>query len=142
MTNKYTESEPEPDPDGKQYTITYDLNGGSYDGSTADISEKHNEGEVISIHAAPVRKGYTFSYWKGSAYHPGDSYTVKEDHTFVAQWKKNSGQADTDKPENGTRTGDETHLGLWIAMLLISLIVLISIAVQCAGKRQGLLRKK
>ena len=44
--------------------------------------------------------------------------------------------------KNGTRTGDETHLGLWIAMLLISLIVLISIAVQCAGKRQGLLRKK
>ena len=142
VTNKYKSSEPGPDPDGKQYTITYDLNGGSYDGSTADISEKHNDGEVISIHAAPVRKGYTFSYWKGSAYHPGDSYTVTEDHTFVAQWKKNPKPTDTGKPENRTKTGDETSLGLWIAMLLISLTVMISIAVLSIGKKQGHYLKK
>ena len=140
VTNKYIASNPgpDPDPDGKQYTITYDLNGGSYDGSTADITEKHNEGEVISIHAAPVREGYTFSYWKGSAYHPGDSYTVTEDHTFVAQWKKDPDPAEPDKPGSGTRTGDDMHLGIWIAMLLMSMTALISIAVLYRRRRRDI----
>ena len=47
-------------------------------------------GAKISIHKAPVRKGYTFDYWQGSEYHPDDVYIVIEDHTFVAQWKADS----------------------------------------------------
>lgn len=32
-------------------------------------------GEVITIRDKPTREGYTFLYWKGSEYYPGDSYT-------------------------------------------------------------------
>ena len=36
---------------------------------------------------APTRSGYTFQYWEGSSYQPGDSYTVKGNHTFTAIWE-------------------------------------------------------
>ncbi|MDO5132697.1 MAG: InlB B-repeat-containing protein, partial [Eubacteriales bacterium] len=70
------------------YDIRYNLNGGSYDGSTEDIVEQYPVGTVITIHEAPERDGYTFDYWKGSAYQPGDKYTVTGDHVFEAQWKE------------------------------------------------------
>ena len=56
--------------------------------------------------------------------------------------KKNPKPTDTGKPENRTKTGDETSLGLWIVMLLISLTVMISIAVLSIGKKQGHYLKK
>lgn len=74
----------------KIHTITYDLNGGTYKGSAQAIKEKYVEGTSIRIHEAPVREGYTFQYWKGSSYQPGDTYKVTEDHAFVAQWKANA----------------------------------------------------
>lgn len=83
VTNTRT---PAPDPDS--YTITYKLNGGNYDGNTDDVLETHYAGEVITIRDKPTREGYTFLYWKGSEYYPGDSYTVVGDHTLVAQWEK------------------------------------------------------
>ncbi len=94
------------------YTITYDLNGGTYAGSTADIKERYQYNTVISIHEKPKREGYTFLYWKGSKYQPGDKYTVVSDHTFVAQWKK--------KPESVAGTGDDTNLLLLIFLMLLS----------------------
>ena len=54
--------------------------------------------EVISIHKAPTREGYTFTYWKGSSYQPDDKYTVKGSHTFTAQWEKNSKPSPKPKP--------------------------------------------
>ena len=83
------------------YTITYKLNGGTYSGSADDIVEVYPAGTEISIHEAPVRAGYTFQYWEGSAYYPGDKYIVTEDHTFTAMWKKNdsgSGGGSENKP--------------------------------------------
>ncbi|MDO4974622.1 MAG: InlB B-repeat-containing protein, partial [Eubacteriales bacterium] len=71
------------------FTITYDPNGGTLNGSTEPSVETHDYGEEITISPAPSREGYTFQYWKGSEYQPGDSYTVTEDHTFTAQWEKN-----------------------------------------------------
>ena len=70
------------------YFITYDPNGGTVEGSREPISFEHFYGEEIRIHSAAVRPGYVFDYWRGSAYQPGDSYTVTGDHTFVAQWQK------------------------------------------------------
>ena len=78
------------DPEEATYSITYNLNGGSYNNSTADIVETYKNGTVITIHEEPVREGYTFLYWKGSEYQPGDSYTVSEDHTFTAQWSEDT----------------------------------------------------
>ena len=72
----------------KQYTITFDPNGGTLAGSTAPVSSTHEHGEVIAIREAPTRDQYVFLYWKGSEYQPGDAYTVTQDHTFVAQWKE------------------------------------------------------
>ena len=63
--------------------------------------------EVITIIDAPDRDGYTFTYWKGSSYQPGDKYTVTGDHTFTAQWKSVTqpvAQAKTIMPQ----TGDDT----------------------------------
>ena len=73
----------------KTADITYKLGGGTYNGSPEDIVETHDDGETITIHEAPVREGYTFSYWEGSEYKPGDSYTVSGDHTFTAVWTEN-----------------------------------------------------
>ena len=72
----------------KKYTITYDPNGGTLNGSTEPVSSEYEENETITIREAPVREGYSFLYWKGSEYHPGDEYTVTDDHTFTAQWEK------------------------------------------------------
>lgn len=71
------------------YAITYDPNGGHFEGMGADekIVENYSGGTIIKIIEAPTREGYSFDYWKGSEYQPGDQYTVTENHTFVAQWK-------------------------------------------------------
>ena len=78
-----------------KFTITYDLNGGTLDGKTGIVTVQAKEGSTITL-PSPVREGYTFDYWKGSRYEAGASYKVEGDHTFTAQWKKNSAQDDTD----------------------------------------------
>lgn len=97
-----------------RYTITYDANGGKIDpaGSfgTARAGREivyytYAYGEVITIIGAPQREGYKFLYWKGSEYQPGDSYTVKGDHTFVAQWEKES-EPQKEKPHTKVPGGD------------------------------------
>ena len=100
------------------YTITYKLNGGTYEGSAADIVNQYPGGTRISIHKAPVRDGYTFLYWEGSVYYPDDSYTVTEDHTFTAQWKKNESK----KSNNyvAPNTSDQSNINLWIDLIVIS----------------------
>ena len=60
-------------------------------------------GEVITIRDKPTREGYTFLYWKGSEYYPGDSYTVVGDHTFVAQWEKDDNPTTPTTPTNPTK---------------------------------------
>ena len=100
------------------YSITYDLNGGSYNGSTAAIVEKYPVGTVIAVHEASVREGYTFQYWQGSSYQPGDKYTVKEDHTLTAQWKKKQTAPDT---------SDYNNTGLWAGLIAVSLAVLADV---------------
>ena len=63
--------------------------------------EEHDVGDAISILGAPTRDGFTFRYWKGSAYNPGDPYTVTGDHTFTAVWAAN--QKEEDDPEKPSR---------------------------------------
>ena len=143
------------DPSGKTGVITYRLNGGSFNGSTEDIVETYDVGTVISVHEAPTRDGYTFGYWKGSEYQPGDKYTVEGDHTFVAQWKESGGGTPgnpTEQPTNnpggsttttsGTRTsgtstpktGDGNDLSLW---LLITAAALGMVAIGLRKRRSA-----
>ena len=123
------DSEPEPRPTPvNSYEIVYDLNGGEYNGSTNNIIENHEAGTVISIHDAPVREGYTFLYWKGSMYQPGDRYKVVGKHTFVAQWGKteNITQAEKQDKSASPKTGDvsKDYLSIFvIATLLLTLFL-------------------
>ena len=68
--------------------ITYDANGGKFIDDESIKQELHKENDTITILEAPMREGYQFLYWKGSKYNPGDSYIVKDNHAFVAQWNK------------------------------------------------------
>ena len=127
-----------------RYTITYKLNGGTYSGSKEDITETYKAGTEIKIHAAPVREGYTFLYWKGSEYRPGDKYTVTKDHTFEAQWKKKSGPAPTpapDDPSGGStpaKTGDNSNTALWLVLMITSLMgAAATIYLRCRKNEQG-----
>ena len=108
--------------------ITYNLNGGEYNGSTADIVETYDVGEVIKIHAAPTRDGYVFVEWRGSSYQPGDSYTVEGDHTFTAIWEAETKPDDEDTPDDGdktdsskgVKTGDAANLLGWMILAIIA----------------------
>ena len=115
-------------PGEKYFTITYKMNGGEYKGSPDDILETYKSGTIIDIHEAPTRDGYTFDYWKGSEYQPGDKYEVTEDHTFVAQWKTKDGPATpliTNKKTGNPGTGDSTRITSWSMILLASILSLI-----------------
>ena len=105
----------------------------------------HKEGDVITIHEAPVREGYTFSYWKGSEYKPGDTYTVTGDHTFTAVWTASGKDADSSGTEDsgdgekngdsGSRpaTGDSGHV-FYLMLLIGSAAALTAVfAVRTAG---------
>ena len=87
---------PPPGPIIKMWAIKYDLNGGTYKGSTRSIVEEYVAGSNIKVHEAPVREGYTFLYWKGSKYNPGDTYKVTEDHVFTAVWQKDESPGTSD----------------------------------------------
>lgn len=70
--------------------IIYDANGGKFTDNEVIKRILYPVNEKIKIYEAPTREGWTFDYWKGSGYQPGDSYTVVEDHLFTAQWKNES----------------------------------------------------
>lgn len=110
---------------GREKKISYDLNGGTLGGKTGVVEVSASYGDNITL-PKPSRDGYTFSYWKVSRYKAGASYKVKEDHTFVAQWKKDS----------GVDTGDENILTLWIATFILSMALLAVIAALRLRRRQ------
>ena len=91
----FSEMSVPPKPKG---VLTFDLGGGMIDGKTT-LTIEANVGDVITIPGAPTRDGYTFKYWEGSVYYPGEKYTVEGDHTFTAMWEKNA-------PAMGTTTTD------------------------------------
>lgn len=105
-----------------QYTITYDLSGGTLDGQTGIVTKKADAGATITL-PAPKRDGYTFDYWQGSKYKAGEKYTVNGDHTFKAVWKTAAGGDGSrgGSSKKGVNTGDENTLGAWIALLAAAL---------------------
>ena len=63
---------------------------------------------------------------KGTAYKAGDSFTLTDkDIVLYAQWSKNSGSTGTGtkgtaKPTDSPKTGDNSNLALWFALLFVS----------------------
>lgn len=110
-----------------QVKITYNANGGK-----GEINSPTGAaGESVSVAQNDfTRNNYTFTGWntqadgKGTAYKPGDSFTLTDKDTVLyAQWSKKSGSAGTGtsgtvKPIDSPKTGDNSSLALWFALLL------------------------
>ena len=119
----------------EEVTVSYDLNGGTLDGKTGIVKIKVEKGSTITL-PAPTRDGYTFNYWEGSVFYAGDKFKADEDHNFTAQWTvadtddddsdeagddAESGEGDGSGKSDGTaKTGDEEHLGIWLAAAVVS----------------------
>ena len=88
-----------------KHTITFDLGGGTLAGRTGVIEIEAEEGSTIIVPAAPTREGFTFRYWKGSVYYPGDLYVVSGDHTLTAVWEVDISNETTPPPMIRPDTG-------------------------------------
>ena len=82
-----TKKVPIPRLEPEKYTITFNLDGGTLNGQSGTVTMSYNDGTTITL-PSPVRSGYTFDFWEGSRYNAGDKYTITENHTFKAIWKK------------------------------------------------------
>ena len=112
-----------------QVNVSYDANGGT--GTMKSITGDVGSKTVIEQNGF-ARRGHTFTGWntqadgKGTAYKPGDSFTLTDKDTVLyAQWSKNSGSAGTGtngtaKPIDSPETGDNSNLALWFALLFVS----------------------
>ena len=124
-----------------QVKLTYDANGGegTIDSATGVAGESVTVAENVF-----TRNDYTFTGWntqadgKGTAYKAGDNFTLTDKDTVLyAQWSKNSGSAGTGtngtakpsagtgtngtaKPTDSPKTGDNSNLALWFALLFVS----------------------
>ena len=98
-----------------QYTITYDLNGGTAEGNPDSYTI---ETENITLNA-PTKVGYTFTGWSGTGLTGENNMTVTiekgstGERSYTAHWRYNGGSSDGSssypitvpgKTENGTVT--------------------------------------
>lgn len=71
------------------YTLTYDLNGGSFNASTTQRFKYESKDAISS--EIPIKTGYVFTGWKWGdvTMQPGDTIPKEwENFTLTAQWKK------------------------------------------------------
>ena len=95
--------------EARTFTVTYVLLNGETRTETVDY------GKTVTLVEEP-RTGYTFVGWKDSekVYHAGETITVTGDMTLTAEWKK------LPSAENLPKTGDESPVLLWGAVLAVS----------------------
>ena len=129
-----------------QVNVSYDANGGvgTMESVTGDVGS-----EIVIQQSGFTRSEYTFTGWntqadgKGTAYKAGDSFTLTDKDTVLyAQWSKNSGSAGTGtngtaKPTDIPKTGDNSNLTLWFALLIISGGAVIATAVISSKKKRS-----
>ena len=126
--------------------LTYDANGGE----GAIDSATGAAGKIVTVAQNEfTRNNYTFIGWntqadgKGTAYKPGDSFTLTDKDTMLyAQWSKNSDSAGTGrnrtvKPTDLPKTGDNSNLALWFVLLLVSGGAITAAAVISSKKKRG-----
>ena len=124
-----------------QVKVSYDANGGT---GTMEFIIGDVGSKIVIEQNGFARSGYTFTGWntqadgKGTAYKAGNSFTLTDKDTVLyAQWSKNSGSAGTGtkgtakpsagtgtkgtaKPTDSPKTGDNSNLALWFALLFVS----------------------
>ena len=121
----------------KKYTVTLNKQNGN--GGSNDIVLK--EGDVFPTVEVPTREGYTFGGYfsaadgKGVKYYNADGtgaavYTANSDITLYALWIQ---EVNTEAPTS-PKTGDNSHMGIWIAQIILSLWALS--ATLFAGKKK------
>ena len=129
-----------------QVKVSYNANGGAgtMESVTGDVGSK-----IVIRQSGFTRSEYTFTGWntqadgKGTAYKAGDSFTLTDKDTVLyAQWSKNSGSAGTGtngtaKPTGIPKTGDNSNLTLWFALLIVSGGALIATAVISSKKKRS-----
>ena len=95
--------------EARTFTVTYVL----LDGKTR--TETVAYGQKLTLGEEP-QTGYTFVGWKDGEkmYHAGETITVTEDMTLTAEWEK------LPSAENLPKTGDESPVLLWSAVLVVS----------------------
>ena len=73
-------------------TVDYDLNGGTGAPGADYSSVIVNQGEKITLPAAPEREDYEFIGWSDgtNVYQPGDEVEITASVTFTAQWEADS----------------------------------------------------
>ena len=98
--------------EARTFTVTYVLLNGETRTETVAY------GQNVTLGEEP-RTGYTFVGWKDGekVYHAGETITVTEDKTLTAEWKK------LPSAENLPKTGDESPVLLWGAVLAVSAAV-------------------
>ena len=129
-----------------QVKVSYNANGGAgtMEPVTGDVGSK-----IVIRQSGFTRSEYTFTGWntqadgKGTAYKAGDSFTLTDKDTVLyAQWSKNSASAGTGtngtaKPTGIPKTGDNSNLTLWFALLIVSGGALIATAVISSKKKRS-----
>ena len=129
-----------------QVKVSYNANGGvgTMESVTGDVGSK-----IVIRQSGFTRSEYTFTGWntqadgKGTAYKAGDSFTLTDKDTVLyAQWSKNSGSAGTGtngtaKPTDIPKTGDNSNLTLWFALLIVSGSAVIATAVISSKKKRS-----
>lgn len=129
-----------------QVKVSYNANGGTgtMESVTGDVGSK-----IVIQQSGFTRSEYTFTGWntqadgKGTTYKAGDSFTLTDKDTVLyAQWSKNSGSAGTGtngtaKPTDIPKTGDNSNLTLWFALLIVSGGAVIATAVISSKKKRS-----
>ncbi len=91
-------------------TITYDANGGAFDGGATQATGLCKLGDAFTaIDELPTRAGYVFSGWytavQGGVEYDGNSYPI-ENTTLYARWGKSSAYAYVTYYGNGNKLGE------------------------------------
>jgi uncharacterized repeat protein (TIGR02543 family) len=92
-----------PTPQPTKYDLVYSYN----DGTGKTVTEKHEQGESVTLPSDLTREGYTFTGWNTAEDGTGETaespYTMPNRNvTLYAQWKEN----DTEEPGEGDGNGD------------------------------------
>jgi len=84
----------------KQYTISYNVNGGNGEFSSQNFFHNHH----VNIHSeTPIRDGYVFAGWYGQKsgfyFSPGENFPINSSESLIAEWIENSKEIPIEKIE-------------------------------------------